>query len=136
VALQTTKDERPAFPGTYYITKNPNPKPGTEDWFGLLRQDGEIDDRTTENGKEQSGVRLHYGSLSHGCVTVNKYAPDNSPDNRSTRNNYSNPNDKKWEELKNMIQNTSTGLIDFQLKPGFSDSKVKIKNYGTLEIIN
>lgn len=59
--------------GTYYIIPNPNPKPGHEGWFGLIRADDRLDDYFDDDGNQRSGVGLHLGGKSWGCVTVNKY---------------------------------------------------------------
>ena len=58
----------PAPKGEYYIVDNPNPRQGTESWFGLFYKDDRIDDYVDINGVTRSGIRLHGGSVSHGCV--------------------------------------------------------------------
>jgi hypothetical protein len=72
VSFGVTDAQVPLPPGTYHIVPNLNPKPGHEDWFGLVAADDRLDDYFDDNGKKRSGARLHLGSVSHGCVTVSK----------------------------------------------------------------
>jgi hypothetical protein len=45
-----------------------------DEWFALYRADGTIDDVTTVNGVQRGQFRLHYGTISEGCITVNTEA--------------------------------------------------------------
>jgi RHS repeat-associated protein len=74
----TNKKELPIPDGTYDIVDNrADTKAGHERWFRLDRWDGDYyddqdDDHYNSDGDNRSGYRLHPGSVSHGCVTVNK----------------------------------------------------------------
>ena len=105
----------PAPNGVYFITDNPNPTKGHEDWYGLLSNDERMDDY----GNGRSGFRLHEGNVSEGCVTVNKYQTDA---------------DKKWEELRTLINNTKITQIDFIAGPHRWNETKKITQYGFLTI--
>ena len=74
-------NEGPLPKGTYYVVDRPTG--GTQDlirqsvydfdgkgkWFGLFRQDGNINDYTTIKGVRRGNFRLHPGGRSAGCVT-------------------------------------------------------------------
>ena len=101
--------------GVYFITDNPNPTPKSADWYGLLPNDSRLDDY----GGGRSGFRLHEGSVSEGCVTVNKYQTDA---------------DKKWQQLRTLINNTKTEQIDFIAGPHWWNETKKITKFGSLTI--
>lgn len=109
----------PAPAGSYIIVDNPNPTPGHEDWYGLFKDDDRIDDYFVDQDNERSGVRLHKGGLSYGCVTVNKYQ-------------YA--ADQKWNDMRRIINGTSTESIEFIKGPHFWNPTGKTKSYGTLTI--
>lgn len=44
------------------------------DWFGLFRDDGSIDDYTWINGVRRGNFRLHPGTLSLGCITLKHHS--------------------------------------------------------------
>jgi uncharacterized protein RhaS with RHS repeats len=111
--------EIPAPSGPYFIVPNPNPKPGHEDWYGLFRQDGRIDDYFQDQGSERSGVRLHLGGLSYGCVTVKKCQPDS---------------EKKWKELRNLINSTKTQKLKYIQGPHWWNKEGETTKYGTITI--
>lgn len=106
-----TPPEIPASPGLYYITNNPAYRDDHPDWFGLLKCDDSIDDYF-DGGR--SGVRLHEGRVSHGCVTVVKGT--------------------KWASVFAMIRNTKTSEIKYRRGPHWWNEKGEITTYGTLEI--
>jgi RHS repeat-associated protein len=108
----------PAPAGTYYIVPNPNPfsEPG---WFGLMKQDDRIDDYLNDNGKQRSGIRLHKGTRSEGCVTVNSYAP------RALEN---------WQTILTMLENTSTTRLNHRTGPHWWNGTSSTKVYGKLII--
>jgi len=108
--------EVPAPNGQYIIGPDPKSKAG---WFGLFRNDGRIDDYFTDQGKKRSGVRLHLGTWSQGCVTVCMHQPDAK---------------KKWEDLVSLITGTKTEQIDFIDGPHFWNKTKKITKYGTLVV--
>ena len=77
----------PIPPGVYYIVDRPTGgrvgalrdffRPDKADWFALYKKDGIVDDQTTIDGVLRGAFRLHYGSLSEGCITLsdkNAYA--------------------------------------------------------------
>lgn len=120
IASPGTGEEIPAPKGEYFIIDNPNVKPGTEDWFGLAKNDERIDDYTMEGSNERSGIRLHKGSISHGCATVCGTQPQAN---------------KKWSAIKQMLQNTKKGSVDFTKGPHWWNPTDKVQSYGTLEIV-
>ena len=115
--------EIPAPNGTYNIVDNPNPKKGREDWFGLLIQDSRmddyLDDHLNENREPRSGVRLHMGTYSKGCVTI-------SGQQENAEN--------KWKLIRDLLKETKKGEVEFITGPHFYNFSKKITNYGTLVI--
>lgn len=105
--------EIPAPNGTYIITNNPNPKKHQVGWYGLLRKgDGKLDDFYNGRG----GFRLHSGTVSHGCVTVD-----------STDNN-------NWEKVSKLLNSTKTTQVTYE-EPWYSPNK-PMTRYGEIEIVN
>ncbi|MDN5647460.1 MAG: DUF6531 domain-containing protein [Acinetobacter sp.] len=105
--------EIPAPNGTYIITNNPNPKNHQVGWYGLLRKgDGKLDDFYNGRG----GFRLHSGTVSHGCVTVD-----------STNNN-------NWEKVSKLLNSTKTSQVTYE-EPWYSPNK-PMTRYGEIEIVN
>lgn len=96
-----------------------NPRPGSEDWYGLFRQDERMDDYFEDNGKERSGVRLHLGGISHGCVTVSRCQPDAA---------------KKWKEIRDMINSTKKEKLKFIKGPHWWNREGETTKYGTIII--
>ena len=109
----------PAPKGEYYIVNNPNPVLGREDWFGLFYIDDRIDDYTKVGGVTRSGIRLHGGGISNGCVTVNNYTEHGS---------------EQWESVYQFIQGTEKSTIDFVKGPYFWNPVGTATLYGTLTI--
>ena len=106
--------------GDYYITPNVNPTAGHEDWFSLLQKKNRIDDTFYDHGFRRSGARLHWGSQSFGCVTVDKNTPGN---------------DKKWKAIRALIMSTKKSMINYH--PDFNSFQwgtVNLPSYGTLTI--
>jgi RHS repeat-associated protein len=75
------KDKGPLPTGKYFIVDRPSGGrlgevkdwvSGKDEWFALYRDDGTVDDTTTEGGVVRDNIRLHPGSMSFGCVTVDK----------------------------------------------------------------
>jgi len=108
----------PAPNGTYEIAKNQTPKKTQESWYLLLYHDDDVNDYFMEGNREREGVRLHMGSLSHGCVTVN-LAQDHAHE--------------KWAEVRDIINNTKTQSLEFSGKHWYSRSNETI-SYGILTI--
>lgn len=111
--------EWPAPAGNYLIVDNPNFSPRHEDWFGLFRDDERIDDYFDDRDSERSGVRLHQGGTSWGCVTVNKRQADA---------------EKKWKEVRRLINGTKKNEIEFRKGPHWWNGTGNITSYGTLTI--
>ena len=111
--------EIPAPAGSYFITDNPNYRADHPDWFGLLKSDGRVDDYFYDNGVQRSGVRLHGGTLSYGCVTVSTYKQAGV---------------NAWNSVFNLVRYTSTSSIDFITGPYVWNPKAKITHYGYLSI--
>ncbi len=119
-----TGKQVPAPEGKYYITRNPNIHWGSGDdkWFGLLYKDDKIDDY--HDGR--SGIRLHGGLVSEGCVTVSKWGDEGR---------------QNWDKVSGFITNTKYDYITYENSirwkrfwepaPDYS-----IRHYGELEIIN
>jgi RHS repeat-associated protein len=114
-----TGREIPAPAGTYLIVPNPNPKPGHAGWYGLYKQDDRIDDYFDDNGKSRNGVRLHYGSLSFGCATVDKYQPNGK---------------ELWSKIQNMLDSTKTSIINAHQGPHWWNGTAPTTTYGKLII--
>jgi RHS repeat-associated protein len=111
--------EAPAPAGDYWIIDNPNPKKGHEGWYGLIKKDDRLDDYFEDDGNTRSGVRLHLGRISWGCVTVNINQPDATT---------------KWKSIQDLINGTKTDTIEFITGPHFWNRCKKVKTYGTLTI--
>ena len=104
----------PIPPGVYYIVDRPSGgrlgaiwdflRPDKANWFALYRDDGIIDDQTSVNGVLRGAFRLHYGSISEGCITL------------TDRDAYA--------RLNQILRTTSTGVI-----PG-----TNITYYGTVTV--
>ncbi|MCE2745648.1 MAG: DUF2778 domain-containing protein [Burkholderiales bacterium] len=71
----------PIPPGTYYIFDRQSGGllgafydmfSGRDDWFSLYAADGKIDDETYCNNVKRGLFRLHPGSASEGCITIEK----------------------------------------------------------------
>ena len=77
---------------------------GTANWFSLYRDDGIVDDQTLVNGARRGEFRLHYGTISKGCVTV--------------------PNQSDYDKIYKQLKGTQQGVI-----PGTSTSY-----YGTIDV--
>ena len=114
-----TGNEISAPGGAYNIVDNPNPRLGTGDWYGLFKQDKRMDDYFDDQGKQRSGVRLHLGGISHGCVTVSRCQPDA---------------DKKWKEIRDMINNTKKETLKFIKGPHWWNGEGETTKYGTITI--
>ena len=78
-----------------------------------------IDDLTLSTPSERSGVRLHLGGVSHGCVTVSKCQPDA---------------DKKWKEIRDMINSTKKEKLKFIKGPHWWNPWGETTKYGTITI--
>lgn len=70
-------DLGPLPPGRYYIVDRPvGGRLGwlyglfKKDWYGLYRDDGIVDDRTTVDDVTRGAFRLHPGGRSEGCITL------------------------------------------------------------------
>ena len=101
--------------GTYTLTKNP--RGGTT--FGLFRHDGSINDHTVDNGTVRSGFRLVNNIISHGCITVD-----------SNQKN----NEQLWEQLGDMIRNTSGQEKLRYDADGSGGAWTTITTYGTVTV--
>ena len=114
-----TGSEIPAPVGLYYITDNPNYRPDHPDWFGLLKADERIDDYFNDGGVQRSGVRLHGGTLSYGCVTVSTYKQAGI---------------NAWNSVFNLVLNTSRSSINYIQGPNWWNPTAKITHYGYLTV--
>jgi hypothetical protein len=97
-------DEFGAAPkGRYFIGREPSGEHGG-DWYGLFRDDWIVNDRTSAGlfGASRTGLRLHLGWYSIGCVTVDKFQPDAA---------------MKWSEIRWLLDHTmiewSHGRLNF-----------------------
>ena len=97
--------------GSYYIVEPYYYRPGSPIspvFFKLFREDGKIDDETfLENGVRRDQFRFHPGTISLGCVTIDK-----------------NTQQKQWDRIQHKLLNTKTGII-----PG-----TDIIYYGTIRV--
>ncbi len=105
--------EIPMPDGYYKIVDHPNPKPFQMDWYGLLRDDSRSDDYDDKTGR--SGFRLHKGTTSFGCATVDGYQNDA---------------ERKWKELRDLINNTKTTESNYKTGPHWWNRTKKITVYG------
>ena len=113
--------KRPMPLGTYFITENPNPK-NHPNWYGLLFKDKKIDDFIQSNDPAingRSGFRLHGGTLSHGCVTVDESIEDGF---------------KNWTYVDNILKNTKVSTIEYE-EPWYTRNK-QLKYYGEIKIVD
>jgi len=112
--------QKPAPKGTYLIVDQPNPKRTNTDWFGLFKDDALVNDYTTdEDWSSRSGIRLHLGSLSKGCVTVNE------------RENGGKTN---WEKIKSLIKSTKKSKLSFSEREYLPIPRRETTLYGTLTV--
>ena len=112
--------------GEYYIVDNPSPNSDST-WFGLFYKDDRIDDYAIVDGVERSGMRLHGGSVSHGCVTVSDY--------HATREGYSSverQGPEAWVSVRNFILSTKVSELEYIRGPHFWNPKDVTTLYGTL----
>jgi hypothetical protein len=100
--------------GQFTITDEPSGEHGGN-WFALFAQDRSLDDKTFVNGNYRDGFRLHLGSFSLGCMTVDSREPTGPAD---------------WAAMKSLVDSTSTTDV------GYHGANVirSIKNYGTLVV--
>ncbi len=108
--------EIPVPKGFYLI--GPDPK-GRNGWYGVFSIDGRIDDYFDDKGTQRSGIRLHLGTWSQGCVTVCANQPDAK---------------KKYDEIKALINNTKTEKNDFRDGPHWWNDAKEITVYGVLVV--
>ncbi|MEN9559635.1 MAG: hypothetical protein RLZZ502_846 [Pseudomonadota bacterium] len=75
------KNRGPLPEGDYYIVQRKSSRwerfinDPKVDWYELWRIDGNSDDSTYVNGVSRSGIRLHAGTISDGCLTVSVSSP-------------------------------------------------------------
>ena len=107
----------PAPNGTYTLSDFPWGSAAEDNYFALLLNDERLDDYADgypsnyDPNQTMSGIRLHSGEVSHGCVTVPSRA-DSEP----------------WLPIQDMIQGTSQGA---PLEIGGQ----KFPNYGTIDVV-
>ncbi|MCU4437639.1 DUF2778 domain-containing protein [Acinetobacter bereziniae] len=103
--------------GSYYITENPRAD-GDQSWYGLLAIDEKIDDsHHIGAGFYRSGFRLHPGTISEGCVTVNKNALGGK---------------NEWNKLDKFLKKTKTSEIEYEDKWYRRNKQLKL--YGILVV--
>lgn len=81
--------------------------------------DSRMDDYFDDKGRQRSGVRLHSGGTSWGCVTVNKCPADAA---------------KKWQQIKDLLKKTKTQEINFRMGPHWWNGTGQTTQYGTIAI--
>jgi RHS repeat-associated protein len=112
--------EVPADAGSYFVVANPSNNPAEAGWFGVYRNSDEPSDYYTDaNGDQRSGLRLHKGHISDGCITVDKYQQDA---------------DAKWQQLQDMLQNTKTQQLPYVTGPNLWNGWDTTTEYGVLTI--
>jgi RHS repeat-associated protein len=107
--------EIPAPNGSYIISDNPNYRNEHPDWFGLLKVDGKIDDFADDRG----GFRLHGGTVSHGCATIDT----------STQSGR-----QEWIRLAKTLLSTSTSTVTYE-EPWYTSNRT-LRRYGTLRVVD
>lgn len=122
--LSETEYGGPIPAGMYHIV--PHQKEGADyPWYGLRKDDWLLDDQTVVGGiggwlgTSRDGFRLHVGTSSLGCITVDK-GRDKNIDN--------------YKKLVEWINATPFILIDidpYMLTP-LGSHGIKIKTYGTI----
>ncbi|TSB21766.1 DUF2778 domain-containing protein [Psychrobacter sp. YGAH215] len=106
--------------GTYIITENPNPK-SDPTWYGLLFKDKKIDDFIQSNNSDtngRGGFRLHPGTVSHGCVTIDASVPNG---------------ESSWKKLDEMLKKTKTTTVTYE-EPWYALNRQLI-GYGEIKIV-
>jgi|GEM_PF-2613831 len=133
VPYRKTIGEIPIPNGQYNILENKGVTGKGKVFFALDPQDkspyNKVDDRPGEinsAGEQRSGYELHPGSVSYGCITINKFEPENSQDNRKA----------EWGIIRNAILNTKTKEVPdnrgwHKYMPGATQIQ-----YGTLQVID
>jgi RHS repeat-associated protein len=134
VKYNTNSKEKPISTGTYNILENKgNTNPAHNSFFVLDPQDNnqydKVDNRpgeVNESGDQRSGYNLHPGTVSWGCVTINKNDPNLSVDQRA----------QEWDIISNAINNTKTEQVpDNRGKQKYVPGSTQTK-FGTLKIID
>lgn len=134
VALGTNAEEKPISKGSYNILENKgNTKPDNSSFLVLDPVDNnqydKVDNRPGEinsAGEQRDGYNLHPGVISHGCVTLNKYDPDLSLDQRK----------EEWGIIRDAIGNTKTEQFpDNRGRSKYIPGRDQTK-YGTLQVID
>lgn len=86
-------------------------------WYGLFKKDIMLNDRfyDDELKKDRTGVRLHLGLLSYGCITIRKDQQD------------------KWKRIMEMIARTkSRGSFSYGRNPF---NRTTVIDYGTVTVV-
>ena len=123
----TNSKENPLPNGDYYLTENVNPTPTHLDWFSVLQKKARIDDtfydtnaKGLANGIPRSGARFHFGTVSWGCITVDKHIQDQ---------------DEKWRDIQIMLRSTKKKKIPYNTTGRYDDPKIKeIDAYGDIHV--
>jgi RHS repeat-associated protein len=113
----------PVDKGLYYLTDNVNTA-GDQTWFSLLKVDGRIDDfYYNDDNNKRSGIRLHGGSTSHGCLTI----PTNLPPNSAGVSGGS-----VWKQVQDFIRGSTSSKISFVQGSWPWNPVGSITKYGTV----
>ncbi|WP_158512499.1 tlde1 domain-containing protein, partial [Moraxella nonliquefaciens] len=105
--------------GRYIITNNPG-KTSPATWYGLLYLDGRINDIIESNDSNingRAGFRLHPGTLSHGCTTIDTSIPEGQTN---------------WEKVDSLLKATVKTTVIFE-EPWYTKNKLMTK-YGVLDV--
>jgi uncharacterized protein RhaS with RHS repeats len=101
--------------GTYTISDFPWGSAGQDNYFAILRNDSFLDDvadgfQSNYNpAEDMQNLRLHEGSVSHGCVSV--------------------PNASEWDGVQQVLDNTKKGdpvKIHGESFPNFGQLKIGV----------
>jgi hypothetical protein len=113
--------EAPTSAGSYFVVTNPQSSNQAQaGWYGVYRNSDQPSDYYTDpNGDQRSGIRLHKGHISDGCITVDKYQSDA---------------DAKWQQLQNMLQNTKSQQMPYKTGPHLWNSWGTTTEYGVLTV--
>jgi hypothetical protein len=125
--LQGVKDEGPVPVGTYYVVQGSDHRSspssnsqghpgGTYWWYWLWAVNPRVGpergvyvpnpDGSISFDHPRTGMFLHVGSVSHGCITVPSTQPA-SCDGKTPNPYY--PNSDDWNKLRQMLDNTKPG---------------------------
>ena len=119
IVRDSEKSYEKAIPnGSYDIVDN---KASTDhpEWFRLEKRDSSPYNDTDDNSG-RDGFRLHLGTISYGCVTIDQNKKESK---------------KSWNVLTNILNKTSTTTVKERRGRQWLNPFSRLTRYGTLRVI-